>query len=336
MRQAVLAAAFFGFLAHADVSVQPAVITQEQAQASDDIFKKPVLPRVTLEKVQAAGKRREESFDTAKNMKYLLIPAGIIAAGAVAYNWNSVRSMTKSGAKITMNCGRNVGNAGLWVVNCVPRAFGWNQFGYWETVSEATGAVAPLSEDEIQGIRNMLSEYVWWAMLGGLTKGIAKDYMWKGAERVRVLITAEGAQDIRLFLSQSTKLSKIKSDFRGRYQRLQDPQGGTTLEHYRQVMFEMNENLINDATRVIAFMHTLNSYNELAIESVETQLQMLMDEANDVAALLEYKFDEFDHTADKTKRQALLKEMIVASMNFLNILEMEVNGFAILINPDQE
>jgi len=289
------------------------------AEDIEEIFDKPVISRVTEEKIAESQQQLEARFERAVTVQYFLT-YGVLPVAAVC----TIYAMKDKIA----NFGGTLMGTVKWV---------WSGFSSTEV---AKGTVNP----EELSIENLAKIYARLLRLEKLHNGIldhvgswcitftsvllsvlGKEYA------VTQLSSIVGTQDLSYFIAGSTSISQMRDDLKRRQKRLRNPLGRTTIEHMRERISELGEKVQIDVVRIIAFMQALNKYNDFEIGSLPIQARMLIDEANDMASLLEYKIDEFDHTADLEKRQELLKEMVQKIINLIALIDAELDSFGILV-----
>ncbi len=312
------------------------------------IFDKPVISRITEAKIEESQQQFEAQFARATNIQRVLT-YGVLPV-AVACSTYFFRDKIYN---ISMKIGDTlVGTSQcLWSGACGAVRFISSPFTV-SGVSEAASVVVDtvvegadktveivpsLTADEIAYVKtlrhSLLENTRLWlntrpsyltAFTAVLLNVLGKDY----AEAQ--LSAVVGTQNLAHFIAGSMSIIQIRDDLRKRHKPLCEQTGRSAIEHMRERIPELSEKLQADVVRIIAFMQALNAYNDFEIGSISSQTRMLMDEANDMASLLEHKLDEFDHTADLEKRQELLKEMVQKILNFLALLGTELQSFAIL------
>ncbi len=335
----------------------------------EDIFNKPVISRVTEDKVEKSQKQFEAEFARAVHiervLKYGVLPMAVACSylmrdtiykfgdtlvGTGQWFWSGACDtarfisspftlpVTSPGAPqdVTGHIAETIAQAVVGGSDKVPETVG--NLASSLTAEEITKLRALLPHiSYIEKLDNSFFEQTrrWLISRSSLVTGftsalllnvIGKEYM------LAQLSVVVSTQNLRHFKLGSTSIMQIEGDLKARQKQLRNPIGISAIAHMGERIRELSEKLQADVVRIIAFMQAVNAYNDLEIGSVASQTRMLIDEANDMASLLEYKLDEFEHTVatDLAKRQELLKEVVQKTIDFIVLLETEMESFSIL------
>jgi len=288
---------------------------------------KVVLPRITHDSLHLSAHTQEEAFDHTKKVRIALVPVTLLGAFITYKKWDKIKSFTGDPLSACNAVGRDICNVGIGCANRLLWIVGRSPMDYYVT------PVAPdvtLSQSDIVALKNFLSYFSLASIGGGLARGYINSMLMRGVTNASRYVFDTSAKDVRLFMRHSTHLSKVKSDFKNRYEDMQHPLGQSAVLHYREIIETFCESIIYDVEKVIAFMSALSEYDGHKAESLQTQIQFLIDEINSSATIIEYKLEEFDVISSIEKRQKLLKEVITESLNSISMLEAEVNAFVML------